>query len=217
MNFKQLCTDMIRASNPAKAEKMASIMRGQFRFLGLDARTRRKVCMNQFTEAKRDTEIDWDFVDSCWDQYIREFQYIAADYLIHQRNLLGVEDFTRIKHLIETKPWWDTGDLLQKLVNFLSAKFPELEQEVIRWSLHKDPWLKRVALQHQIGRGPYTNREILEEIILNCSKSTDPFVKRAIGRSLRDLRNSHPEWVDAFLEAQQKVLPAMSVKEAMKD
>ena len=45
--------------------------------------------------------IDWTFVEECWQQPYREFQYIAMDYLDKKKKELRPEDFPKLKELAQ--------------------------------------------------------------------------------------------------------------------
>lgn len=206
MNFKQLCTDSLKESDAKKAESMSRVTGGRFRFVGMDAQTRHQVFKPFLEEEEPENPIDWEFVETCWDQKLREFQYFALVYLFHRRSDLEKEDMAKLKTLTSDKGGWDTGNLVQKLVNYLSARYPELEDEVVEWAATDDPWLQRCALQHQLGRGSFTNTESLGKIIDYCIHSNNRYVKKSIERSLLNCAADHPEFVKKMVEKYPKQL-----------
>lgn len=214
MNFKQLCTELSKEINPEVAEEMSRVMDGQFLFKGLDASARLRVIEGQLAKAKEEEEeIDWEFVDTCWDQNIREFQYFALSYLMEMRELLEKDDLDKLKNLIIDKPEWDTNNILHKLVNMHTALYPELEDKVVAWSKEKNPWLKRTAILYQLGRGPYTRIDALEKILDNSLNDKETIIRRAIVKALEDARRSHPEFVDSYIERNRKKLAEECLQE----
>lgn len=200
MNFKQLCTDSLKESDPAKAESMSRVTGGTYRFIGMDAKARRRVFQPFLEEEEQGAPIDWEFIDICWEQMLREFQYFALAYLFYRRNSLKKGDLARLKKLSAEKGGWDTGNLVQKLVNFLTARFPELEKDVVEWAKSDNPWLQRCALQHQLGRGSYLNTKSLEQMIDSCIGTNNRYVRKSIERSLLNCADDHPGFVRAILE-----------------
>ena len=214
MNFKQLCTDLIKEADPQKAETMTRLMGSEFKFLGVDAKARRRIMQPYLREAaETETEIDWDFVACCWDQNLREFRYLALQYLLRQRNLLANDAYKKLEKLMKDQPGWDTGNYFQKIVNFLTARYPQTKKTVLRWSNSDDPWFKRVALLHQLDRGAYADLELQEKILLNCLGAQEKPVKLAVGRCLRDLQRSFPDFVRQFCEDHADGLSPLSLKE----
>ena len=66
-----------------------------------------------------------------------------------------------------TKSWWDTVDILDRVVGSLVANHPELEEVLLKWSLSDNIWLRRVAIDHQLLRKEKTNVQLMEKILLN--------------------------------------------------
>lgn len=214
MNFKQLCTDLSKEMDPAIGAEMSKLFNGKFVFKGLDQRARTKIMNNQF-ESKNDddSEIDWEFVETCWDQNIREFQYFAISYLIHMRDHLEKSDLSKIKRLIEEKPEWDTNNQLHKLVNLLTALYPELNSQVVAWSREDNAWTKRTALLYQLGRGPYLNEDYLAEILDHAIHDDREIIQKAIVHSLSDAYHDHKDFVEQYIHDHKETLdPAITAE-----
>ncbi|MDI9490792.1 MAG: DNA alkylation repair protein [Clostridiaceae bacterium] len=216
MNFKQFCSDILILSDPEKGKQMSSYMRDQFEFLGVPAERRRESSKKQFDTAREENEIDWEFVEACWEQNFREFQYVAIDYLILMQHFLEKEDLDRIKDLVLTKSWWDTVDNLNKPIGTLVMTYPELEDEMIAWSKADNIWLRRSAIIFQLGFKKYTNKELLSEIIQNNFDSREFFINKAIGWALREFSKTDPDWVAEFLREYKHRLATISYREATK-
>lgn len=217
MNFKQLCTDSLKESDPAKAASMARVTGGVYSFIGMDARARQKIFQPFLDSEDPDSPIDWEFVEICWDQKLREFQYFALIYLFHRRNSLEKDDLAKLKRLAGEKGGWDTGNLVQKLVNFLTARFPELEEEVVKWARSDNPWIQRCALQHQLGRGSYTNTDSLEKIIDHSIDTKNRYVRKSIERSLLNCADEHPAFVQEMIDKYPKQLKKLAERGFLND
>lgn len=87
------------------AVKMAAYMRNQFCFYGLPTPKRKAVYKDFLKEAKKKRNIDWGFLDKCWEDEYREFQYFTKDYLVAMQKVLTYNDVEHIKKYIKSKQW----------------------------------------------------------------------------------------------------------------
>ena len=110
----------------------------------------------------------------------------------------------KLERLVVTKPWWDTVDILDRVVGSLVADYPELEEVILKWSISDNIWLRRVAIDHQLLRKEKTNVQLMEKILLNNLEQTEFFINKAIGWALRDYSKTNPEWVARFIERIRK-------------
>ena len=126
------------------------------------------------------------------------------------------EDIPTVKKYIETKPWWDTIDFLDKVVGDIGLKDDRVRDLMLEWSKDENFWVRRVAIDHQLGRKDRTDSQLLEEIIVNNFGSDEFFINKAIGWSLREYSKTDPDWVRAFLEKYGPQMSKLSVREAGK-
>ena len=87
---------------------------------------------------------------------------------------------------------------------------------MLEWSKDKDFWIRRIAIDHQLGRKEKTNTELLEKIIINNFGSDEFFINKAIGWALRDYSKTNPEWVKDFINKYKSKMDKLSIKEASK-
>ena len=111
---------------------MEAYMRHQFFFLGIAALERNALYKKYFPKAKKTKIIDWDFVDTCWRKEPREYQYVAANYLKAMQSYLTENDLPKLERLVVTKSWWDTVDILDRVVGSLVYDYPELEEIILK-------------------------------------------------------------------------------------
>ena len=156
------------------------------------------------------------FLDICWEKEPREYQYVAANYLKAMQSYLTKDDLPKLERLVVTKSWWDTVDILDRVVGSLVADYPELEEVLLKWSLSDNIWLRRVAIDHQLLRKEKTNVQLMEKILLNNMDQTEFFINKAIGWALRDYSKTNPEWVASFIEKNKERMAELSIKEASK-
>lgn len=195
---------------------MQGYMRYQFSFIGISTANLRSLCKKVFKHAQKTEEIDWNFIDACWENNDRELQYVAVNYLVAMKKRLLPEHLSRIRSLATAKSWWDTVDGLFPLAGDLTLRYPHLETTLLEWSLHSNIWLRRIAICHQILRKDQTNTELLNHILLNNFGSKEFFVNKAIGWSLQDYSKTNPEWVRQFLESHHTTMAPLSLRETRK-
>ena len=128
MKLLDLITDFEENRNELLAESMSKYMQDKFRFLGVRGATRTEIYKKYFPEAKKTKIIDWDFVDTCWEKESREYQYVAANYLKAMQSYLKDSDLPKLEQLVVTKSWWDTVDILDRVVGSLVYEKQELEK-----------------------------------------------------------------------------------------
>ena len=216
MSLADLLGELEAAKDPEKAGPMEAYMRYQFPFLGIAGPERNALYRKYFLSAKKTKMIDWDFVDTCWEKEPREYQYVAANYLKAMQSYLTKDDLPKLERLVVTKSWWDTVDILDRVVGSLVANHPELEEVILKWSLSDNIWLRRVAIDYQLLRKEKTNVQLMEKILVNNLDQTEFFINKAIGWALRDYSKTNPEWVARFIEKNQKRMAELSIKEASK-
>lgn len=216
MTLYQVYDTMTGLANQERSEKMAAYMRHQFDFLGIPTPLRRQQEKATFKAAKQTKTVDWDFIDHCWQSNYREHQYLAIDYLVVMEPFLAAIDLAKIEQLVITKAWWDSVDALSEVVRKLVRRLPALKAEMLRWSLEENLWLRRVAILHQLLQKEQMDRPLLEEVLVNNLGSSEFFINKAIGWSLRDYAKTNPQWVQDFLLRYQTSLAPLTIREASK-
>ncbi|MFT3944490.1 MAG: DNA alkylation repair protein [Ancrocorticia sp.] len=216
MDFQALRALFLDHANPEKAEGMRRYMRDQFEFIGIQTPLRRSLTKSFLKQYKDSSELDWDFVHLCWNDQYREFQYAAVDYLRSRQALLEADDLYRLKELAQKKSWWDTIDGLDQIVGGIALEYPEANQTLLQWSTDDDFWLRRIAIDHQLGRKNLTDTGLLETILLNNLNQTEFFINKAIGWALREYSKTDPDWVCRFIEQHRGSMSKLSIREGSK-
>ena len=216
MDFNKLYEEMIQHKNEEQAQKMSKYMLNKFEYIGIKTPERRKIFKNFFKEYKNEEKIDWEFVNKCWENKYREFQYVAADYLKNMKDKLTIDDIPKLKQLVLEKSWWDTIDNLDMTIGALALKDSNVNKILLEWSLDENIWLRRIAIDHQLLRKDKTNTELLSKILKNNLGQTEFFINKAIGWALRDYSKTNPEWVRNFIEENRENMAKLSIKEASK-
>ena len=216
MDFNKLYEEMIQHKNEEQAQKMSKYMLNKFEYIGIKTPERRKIFKNFFKEYKNEEKIDWEFVNKCWENKYREFQYVAADYLKNMKDKLTINDIPKFKRLILEKSWWDTIDNLDMTIGALALKDSNVNKILLEWSLDENIWLRRIAIDHQLLRKEKTNTELLEKILKNNLGQAEFFINKAIGWALRNYSKTNPERVKNFIEENKEKMAKLSIKEASK-
>ena len=122
MDTKILLKLLEDQANPTKVPAMEAYMKNKFSFLGVQKPILKKIEREFFKPFIKDP-IDWTFVEECWQQPYREFQYIAMDYLDKKKKELRPEDFPKLKELAQTKSWWDSIDQLDRIIGEITFHY----------------------------------------------------------------------------------------------
>ena len=216
MKLSGLITELEENRNELLAESMSKYMQDKFRFLGVRGATRTEIYKKYFPEARKTKTIDWNFVESCWNIEEREFQYVVVYYLKAMQKFLKREDISRLKYLIVTKSWWDTIDLLAKVVGSLIIRIEGYDQIMLEWSKDSNIWLRRVAILYQLSLKDKVDKQVLDKILVNNLGDSEFFINKAIGWSLRDYSKVNPEWVRKFIEKNGSEMANLSLRESSK-
>ena len=216
MDFNKLYEEMIQHKNEEQAQRMSKYMLNKFEYIGIKTPERRKIFKNFFSEYKNEEKIDWEFVNKCWENKYREFQYVGADYLKNVKDKLTIDDIPKLKQLVLEKSWWDTIDNLDMTIGALALKDSNVNKILLEWSLDENIWLRRIAIDHQLLRKEKTNTELLEKILKNNLGQAEFFINKSIGWALRDYSKTNPEWVKNFIEKNRENMAKLSIREASK-
>ena len=198
------------------AVAMSKYMRNLFDFYGIPASKRKEVYKDFIKSEKKAKIIDWEFLDKCYEDKHREFQYLVYDYLLATKQYVSFEDIPKIKKYIINKPWWDTIDFLCKIIGDIGLRDLRVKDLMIDWSKSENIWLKRTAIEHQLGLKDKTDTELLGRVIVNSFGSDEFFVNKAIGWALRDYSKTDPEFVKDFINKHKDEMNSLSIKEASK-
>ena len=217
MKLSDLINDFEKNSNELLAESMGKYMRDKFNFLGIRGPKRTELFKKYFPTARKTKEIDWNFIETCWNKEEREFQYAIVYYLKAMQKFLKKGDISKLKYLVVTKSWWDTVDLLSKIIGDVVNRNKELKTLMLEWSKKENNiWLRRVAILHQLSFKENVDKLLLETILEDNLSDGEFFINKAIGWALRDYSKVNPEWVRKFIEKNRSEMANLSLREAMK-
>ncbi|MDD6154455.1 MAG: DNA alkylation repair protein [Eubacteriales bacterium] len=205
-----------KRANTERAAGMEKYMLNQFEFYGIQS-VERKGIYKEFLKAEKKAGCpDWEFLDHCYEDEHREFQYLACDYLRALAPKLAAQDLAKVREYILTKSWWDTVDSLCKVAGTISKSYPEVDELMLNWACDDSIWVRRAAIEYQLGLKGETRAENLAKIILLNTGSDEFFINKAIGWALRDYSKTDPEWVAGFIDENRGELSALSIREGSK-
>ena len=216
MNLLEIIDCLEARADNVRALDMSKYMKNKFEFFGVGASERNEIWKPYFKEAKKTKKIDWDFIEICFKHEKRECQYTAAYYLKHMQKFLAEDDISKLKELVLTKSWWDTVDILDKVIGSIIYNNKKLYSIMLEWSKDDNIWLRRVAIDHQLLRKENTDVQLLEKILINNLNHKEFFVNKAIGWALRDYSKTNPQWVRNFIEVHKENMASLSIREASK-
>ncbi|GAB2021089.1 DNA alkylation repair protein [Pseudolactococcus yaeyamensis] len=202
--------------NPDNASGMKRYMKNHFEFLGIKTPERRVLSKDFLREKAKEGCVDWSLVDKLWAQDYREFQYLAGDYLKKVQKWLTLADLDKLYALAIQKSWWDSIDFLDEHVGSIVRRFPQAKATMLVWSQDDNFWIRRLAIDHQLGFKLETDADLLATIIKNNLGSDEFFINKAIGWSLREYSKVAPDWVREFIAEHDADLSNLSIREGLK-
>lgn len=207
------------AADTDRAGAMATYMRDQFPFLGIDGPAQQALAREVLVGLPRPTDADLQAVAlGCWQLPEREYQYFACAWLRRHAALCGPGFLDTARHLVVTKPWWDTVDALAAhLVGPLVARHPALVRAMDAWSTDENMWLARTAVLHQLRYRDATDATRLFRYCTVLAGHRDFFIRKAIGWALREYAKTDPIAVQSYVEVHRDALSPLSIREALKN
>jgi 3-methyladenine DNA glycosylase AlkD len=211
----------------ADAERAAgakAYMRGRFDYIGISTPERRAAVaalVRGFRPAS--AEELREVAEGLWTMREREYQYVAADLLIRYQGALNLDDLPWLLDLAQEKSWWDTVDCIVKVVGKIvrraehdgnGAKGVRAMDRAVK---HKDFWVRRIAMLHQLGWRGECDTERLFRYAELLAAEKEFFVRKAIGWALRDYAWHDWRVVEKFLKASGEKFSGLTVREASKN
>lgn len=219
ITINHIFSEFEKLKNDKKAKEMSAYMKNKFEFLGIQAKPRKEIQNKIFKSVSLvygEENIDFKFLDKCYKNKYREFQYAAVGYLDFKKEYLNISHIEILKKYILTKSWWDTIDGLDRIVGDIALRDKKVNEILLNWSLDENIWLRRIAIDHQLLRKEKTNTKLLEQIIINNLNRQEFFINKAIGWSLRDYSKTNPKWVKGFIKKYKDSMSNLSIREASK-
>ena len=199
-------------------------MRGQLNYLGISTPERRAAVAGLLRGFKPTTGEELrETAGGLWAIREREYQYVAADLLIRYQGALNLDDLPWLLDLAQQKSWWDTVDCIVKVVGKIvrraktegnGAKGVRAMDRAVK---HKDFWVRRIAMLHQLGWRGATDTERLFRYAEQLAFEKEFFIRKAIGWALRDYAWHDVRAVEKFLKSTSAPFSGLTVREARKN
>lgn len=135
--------------NPDIAVQMEAYMRDKFKFYGIKTPERRALYKEFLKGELKNKVVDWEFLERCYEDEHREFQYLVTDYLHMMQRYLVYDDAAKILGFAKRKQWWDTIDNFDRILGRIGLVDTRMNQLMLELSLDEDFWLRRIAIDHQ--------------------------------------------------------------------
>jgi 3-methyladenine DNA glycosylase AlkD len=204
---------LIPLTDPALAKPMAAYMKDQFEFLGIKTPARRVATKTLIRQQREEV---MGCAETLWTLPYREYQYVACDLLERHAKSLPAAALARVTKLAAQKSWWDTVDALAKVAGTILQNFPELIARMETLATHRNMWLRRVAILHQLGYGSETDIDRLFRLCLANAADPEFFIRKAIGWALRQTAHHDPAAIRKFLKQQSVKFSNLTLREAGK-
>lgn len=205
-------------ANAERAAAQRAYVRGQFVYLGLGTEQRRaalKPLLRAYVPAdKSDLR---EAALALWAFEPREFQYVAIELLILRHGLLDTSDLRWLLELVQQRSWWDSVDSLVKVVGPIVRRERAKGQRAMDRALgHKNFWVRRIAMLHQLGWRADTDTARLFRYADTLAPEKEFFIRKAVGWALRDYAWHNPAAVRAYLNVAHDRLSGLTYREAGK-
>ena len=205
--------------NSKRAAAMGAYMRDQFKFLGIGTQERREVAtplIRAYGPASVD-ELRF-AAESLWKMREREYLYCAAELIARYQAVLTLGDLPWLLALAQQKSWWDSVDSLVKTVGKIVRRSGAKGRLAIdRAIAHKNFWVRRIAMLHQLGWRDACDTERLFRFAELLAAEKEFFIRKAIGWALRDYAWHDWQAVERFLKSTQAPFSGLTVREARKN
>lgn len=216
---RKVSETLLKNANAKNARAMEKYLLDQFAFIGLKKPIRAALCKPLFAELKPFITEKWilEAAPLLWAKKEREFHYVAIDLFLNNKRLITPASFKTLEKMIVTNSWWDSVDgISSNAIAPLVLKYPKVKKEMERFAKHKNMWLNRVSIIHQLLYKEKTDTEFLYKVCERHMHSEEFFIRKAIGWALRQYAKTNRKEVYAFVEKNKNKLSGLSYREALK-
>lgn len=210
------------AADPVRAPKMQRYMKSEMPYFGVPAPAQRVIFRDAFGAHPLASAEDWrDTVAALWREATHREQRYAAIELAKRgayRRFRDREALRLYEELVITGAWWDYVDTIASnlLGELLAIDRAWMTAQMRAWAHDPHLWKRRAAILCQLKRREDTDRQLLEDCIAPNLGDRDFFIRKAIGWALRQYAKDDPDWVRAYVAANEERLGGLSRREAMK-
>ena len=206
-------------ARPEKAVGMAAYMKHRQAFLGVPMPEVVKIARNAAREFEPgDIGEAQQSLRALWRGGFREERYAAIRPAETWRVCNQPEALALYEWMVRKGGWWDLMDRIASvLMGGLIRNHPKLKPTVFGYIASEEMWLRCCALLCQLKFKEETDVEALEKMVLHVADEQAFFIRKAIGRALREYAKTDPESVRRFAAAHEHALSPLSRREATKN
>jgi 3-methyladenine DNA glycosylase AlkD len=207
------------AANPAKAGPMATYMKTDMPFYGVQKAGRTPILRRLKRDYAPENASDYhDVVVALWEQPHREEKYLALGYAGAFDEFINPTAMALYQRLIAEGAWWDFVDeTAARLVGRVLFRERSCTEPTIRsWIDDDDMWLRRTSIICQLKHKGDTDTVLLADACTANLADKEFFIRKAIGWSLREHAKADPDWVRRYVETNRDDLSGLSYREATK-
>ncbi len=204
-------------ANAEDAKAMAAYMKNNFPFLGIKKPIRTEILKPYFLEIKKYSSEDiLKMAKEFWELPEREYQYTAIELLVKAKRKWTPAYFDFFEYMLCDKSWWDSVDVIAtKLIGeYVFQHRNKLETRMKEYATDPYMWRRRTSIIFQLFYREECNFELLFSNIILNKKDPEFFIQKAIGWSLRQISEKHPDMVRDFVEEQE--LKGLAKREALR-
>ncbi|MYL39371.1 DNA alkylation repair protein [Halobacillus litoralis] len=193
---------LVEHQNESRRQPMENYMKNHFPFYGIKAPERKKILAPFLKEWKTLSEKErFEVAFHLFQMPERECHYAALALLDKGRSAVSLQSVEFYEKLLQTKPWWDTVDMIAShLCGEYFKLYPgQLRPYTERLREADSMWLRRSTLLFQLKYKEETDETLLFETILRLKEEKEFFIEKAVGWALREYSKTNPEGVLHFL------------------
>lgn len=205
--LQKIINALTAQANPSRAVATAHFFPGmRMRSLGLSVPQIRVIEKKYFlfptqsrTELLKNLDTIWHATD------IFEVRSAVLIYLQRHKTANDLTTWRTIRRWAATLDNWEHSDRLSDLFNDLLQRYPApIYAQLVKWNHSKHPWERRQSLVSLLYYFR-SNRMILSQskifpLITRLLHDAHPYVQKAVGWTLREVRHAYPEATWTFLQ-----------------
>ncbi len=211
--------ELTKLADPEKAASMASYMKTDTPFFGVQKKERDKVLeklIEQYSPVA--AKAYKNNVLELWHMPGREEKYLAISYARSFPKFLTPSHLPLFERLIREGAWWDFVDeIAQHCVGRILLDHKETIALIMhQWVNDENMWKRRTAIICQNKHKEQTDKGMLFGFCLKRAHETENYIRKAIGWALREYSKTAPDAVVDFLKTNRHKLSSMSFREGAK-
>ena len=211
------------AADPLKAPAMRAYMKSEMPYLGIPAPKLRALAKAVFAAHPLASAEQWrDTVLRIWRGARHREERYAGISLAGYQKYAAFRDLDAIpmyEEMITSGAWWDYVDsIASQHLGAMLRRYPrQMRSLLLRWSRDADMWKRRSAILAQLSFREETDLTLLYRCLEPSLRSSEFFLRKAIGWALRQYAWTDPDEVRRYVLEHESELSPLSRREALKN